>query len=169
MFTICHTLAAPRRENLLRSGLRILSAAFFVVSITAGCISVRVYNGDKREAIVSLARKMLDTTYSYGKQGRDSGFDCSGLTQYVYARAGINIPRTAKEQYRKSHRISRKRLENGDLVFFSTNGRGATHVGIYIGGRKFIHAPSSGRKVMISALDDQYWKEAFYGAGTYLL
>ena len=111
---------------------------------------------------------MLGATYAYAKQDKDSGFDCSGLTQYVYAKAGINIPRTTKEQYVKSRKISRHSMENGDLVFFSTSGRGANHVGIYIGGNKFIHAPSSGRNVQISTLDDDYWKEAFYSAGTYL-
>jgi cell wall-associated NlpC family hydrolase len=161
------TALAEHRKTVQSSILSIFFIGCIVVSIAAGCVSNRDYNEQRREQIVTCARKMLGSAYTHAGQDKDSGFDCSGLTQVVYADAGMKIPRTAKEQYAKSRRISRRHIGNGDLVFFSISGRGATHVGIYIGGNKFIHAPSSGRTVQVSSFDDEYWSRAFYGAGTY--
>lgn len=122
----------------------------------------------RRDAVTRRARELCGTKYAYGKSGRTQGFDCSGLVQHVYAKVGIRVPRTAKEQYRTSRSLSRYRLQEGDLVFFSTNGRGASHVGIYIGNRQFIHAPSAGKRVCIASLDEPYWAGEFYAAGTFL-
>lgn len=94
-----------------------------------------------------------------------SGVDCSGFTVAVYAAAyGLTIPRVSREQYRTSRKISTTELEEGDLVFFNTNGRGVSHVGVYLGNNKFIHASVS-RGVMVSDLFESYYLKRFVGAG----
>jgi cell wall-associated NlpC family hydrolase len=110
---------------------------------------------------------MLDKEYVYGMQDEHAGFDCSGLVQFVYFEAGVRIPRTVKKQYDSSRRISLDQLQPADLVFFSTFAAGPTHVGIFIGGGKFIHAPSEGKKVEIKELDNVYWNKVYYGAGSF--
>jgi hypothetical protein len=147
------------------------ASAVVVVGLTVlvcGCATINEAEDARRDKIISAAGDTLGAKYSRGKQGRDVGFDCSGLAQYVYGKAGIRIARTTKEQYARSKRVSRCCLRQGDLVFFTTEGSGATHVGIYIGGDKFIHAPSTGGEVKISSLREPYWREAFYSGGRYL-
>ncbi len=111
---------------------------------------------------------MIGKYYRYGAQDKFVGFDCSGLTQYAYSEAGVKIPRTANSQYRRSQRLEKKALKKGDLVFFSTKGTGASHVGIYLGGNKFIHSPSAGKSVEIVSLKNSYWKDAYFSAGRFL-
>lgn len=136
------------------------------VSIKTGGISAD--SGWIRESIVKFARSALNTEYKYSGSGPDGGFDCSGLTQYAYEQSGIKIDRTASSQYRKAKKIEKKELLPGDLVFFSTYGPGVTHVGIFIGGNSFIHAPSRGKRVEIADMENAYWKKAFVGAGRYV-
>lgn len=94
-----------------------------------------------------------------------SGVDCSGFTVAVYAAAyGMTLPRVSRDQYRMSRKISTTELQEGDLVFFNTNGRGVSHVGVYLGNNKFIHASVS-RGVMVSDLFDNYYLRRFVGAG----
>ena len=115
---------------------------------------------------VELARQLIGTPYRYG--GSDpSGFDCSGLVQYVHARAGLRVPRTTRQQYRAARRVSLSDLRPGDLLFFRRNGRGVSHVGIYEGGGRFIHAPSSGKRVSRATLDNPYWRRRLAGAGRF--
>lgn len=94
-----------------------------------------------------------------------TGVDCSGFTVAVYAAVyGISLPRVSKEQYRTSRKISTTELQEGDLVFFNTNGSGVSHVGVYLGNNKFIHASVS-RGVMVSGLFEPYYLKRYYGAG----
>ncbi len=94
-----------------------------------------------------------------------SGVDCSGFTVAVYAAAyGMTLPRVSRDQYRLSRKISTTELKEGDLVFFNTNGRGVSHVGVYLGNNKFIHASVS-RGVMVSDLFENYYLRRFVGAG----
>lgn len=96
--------------------------------------------------------------YVRGGTGR-GGFDCSGFTQYVYARQGVYLPRTAADQAGVGTRISRSDLRPGDLVFFAgTYKRGISHVGIYLGNGNFIHAPRSGTTVRVDDLDSSYYR-----------
>ena len=106
----------------------------------------------------------LGTKYQLGGATK-SGIDCSALVQILYVtQYGINLPRTAREQYDATERISRTNLKEGDLVFFNTQG-GVSHVGIYLQNNKFVHASSSG--VTISDLFDAYWERRFIGVGRY--
>lgn len=91
------------------------------------------------------------------------GFDCSGFTRYVFAQAGISLPRAADEQFDVGRSVSYSNLQPGDLVFFTTYAPGASHVGIYVGNDQFISATSSGG-VMVSRLDIGYWGNRYYGA-----
>jgi lipoprotein Spr len=94
-----------------------------------------------------------------------SGVDCSGFTVAVFAAAyGLNIPRISREQYRTSKKLSTTELREGDLVFFNTNGRGVSHVGVYLGNNKFIHASVS-RGVMVNDLFEPYYLKRFVGGG----
>jgi lipoprotein Spr len=93
--------------------------------------------------------------------------DCSGLSSTIERDVyGINVPRTAQEQYDSCLHIEQADLREGDLVFFQTSGRGISHVGVYLTNNKFVHAATSGG-VMISDLNDKYWQQRFKGAGRY--
>ncbi len=94
-----------------------------------------------------------------------SGIDCSGFTVAVYTAVyGMMLPRVSREQYRISRKISTTELKEGDLVFFNTTGRGVSHVGIYLGNNRFIHASVS-RGVMVNSLFEDYYLKRFVGAG----
>jgi cell wall-associated NlpC family hydrolase len=106
---------------------------------------------------------MVGKPYRYGGNS-PNGFDCSGLVQYSYSRVGINIPRTTRSQLNAGTTVSRTSLRAGDLVFFDQEGRKFSHVGIYIGDGRFVHAPSSGKRVRINNLNERYWKKHFTAA-----
>jgi murein DD-endopeptidase / murein LD-carboxypeptidase len=106
----------------------------------------------------------MGTRYRLGGSTKD-GIDCSALVQILYVtQFGVNLPRTAREQYDATQRISRTDLKEGDLVFFNTTG-GVSHVGIYLQNNKFVHASSGG--VAISDLFEPYWERRFIGVGRY--
>jgi cell wall-associated NlpC family hydrolase len=106
------------------------------------------------------ALRFLGTPYVFGGTST-SGFDCSGYVQHVFAMLGVSIPRTADAQYYAGHRITGG-MKPGDLVFFQTYEPGPSHVGIYLGNGKFVHASSHG--VMVSNLSDSYWASRYLGA-----
>ena len=111
------------------------------------------------------ALKFLGVPYVFGGTST-SGFDCSGYVQHVFAMLGISLPRTADAQFDVGHRIVGG-MKPGDLVFFQTYTDGVSHVGIYIGSGKFVHASSS-HGVMVSSLSDAYWHARYVGAKRYL-
>jgi len=112
------------------------------------------------KSLTRVAMRFIGTPYVFGGTS-PSGFDCSGYTQHVFAMLGISLPRTADAQYYAGH-PTRGGIEVGDLVFFQTYLPGPSHVGIYIGGGRFIS--SSGHGVRISALSDSYWAARYIGA-----
>jgi lipoprotein Spr len=115
------------------------------------------------QPLFTLIDEWFGTPYRYGGSTK-SGIDCSAFTQALYARVyGINLPRTAREQYKIAQPISRAELKEGDLLFFNTTGS-TSHVGYYLQNNKFVHAASSGG-VMISDLSDDYWVSRFAGVG----
>ena len=123
-----------------------------------------------RERVVQAGLEAIGTPYSWGGDDAD-GFDCSGLVLYVYREiAGLELPRTARAQRSEGKTVSaRKELRPGDLVFFATRGRGVTsHVGIYIGQNKFVHAPRRGTKVRVDDMKTAYWSKRYLGARAYL-
>jgi len=109
--------------------------------------------------VVGIAMQYLGVPYRWG--GADpSGFDCSGFSMYVYAKVGVSLPHHAASQYGMGSPVSKDQLEPGDLVFF--NGLG--HMGIYIGGGQFVHAPHSGDVVKVSSLSDSWYAQTWVGA-----
>ena len=117
--------------------------------------------------LIESAVALVGTPYRLGGQSPDTGFDCSGLVSYVAAQHGIALPRTAAQQYGAGRAVDRDDLAAGDLVFFSTIGPGATHVGIVIvtdDELKFVHAPADGASVRIERLSTSYWQRRWVGA-----
>lgn len=112
--------------------------------------STLVSRGEGRSGIVDFAMAEIGKPYVWGADGPGS-FDCSGLTQYVYGKSGVFLPHSSRAQYGSGQHVSRDELQAGDLVFFSRGGT-ISHVGIYIGGDNFIHAPSTGDVVKISSI-----------------
>jgi cell wall-associated NlpC family hydrolase len=109
-------------------------------------------------AAAGFALKMVGRPYRYGGAS-PAGFDCSGLVQYSYRQAGLVLPRSTEDQLRASTRIRPSALRRGDLLFFDEEGRKKSHVGIYLGDGRFVHAPSSGKHVRTDSLDAPYWKK----------
>ncbi|MGF6147135.1 Probable endopeptidase Spr precursor [Kingella potus] len=110
---------------------------------------------------------LVGTPYRWGGSS-DTGFDCSGMVQYVYKNAiGINLPRSSRDMAAASRTISTRELQSGDLVFFNTSGRGISHVGLYLGGGKFLHAPRSGSTVQTESLSSPYYAKRLVKAGTF--
>lgn len=115
--------------------------------------------------IISYGERFLGTPYVWGGT-RPGGFDCSGFTGYVYQNTlGKSLPRTSGAQYSASKKISKDAAQPGDLVFFSGNGRSITHVAIYAGNNRLLHA--AGKQVKYSNLYDGYWNKRIVGFGTF--
>ena len=133
-------------------------------------VSRAITNPAKSSGMIALetARKMLGVPYRYG--GTDPhGFDCSGLTMVVYRINGLNLPRSSRQQWKAGKPIGRRQLQKGDLVFFATaRGNKVSHVGIYAGGNKFLHAPGRGRRIQTSSLSSKYYSARYVGARSYL-
>lgn len=122
-----------------------------------------------REALVKSARDFIGVPYLWGGSSVETGFDCSGLTMTVYQLNGYNLPRHSARQFDEGLVVEKTRLQKGDLVFFAINVRSKiSHVGIYIGEDKFIHAPSQGKKIRIDSLNAVYYAKRFAGGRTYL-
>ena len=113
-------------------------------------------------AITGTALALRGAPYRNG--GADpSGFDCSGFVEYVFAQHGVAVPRTVDALYRAGTTVPANELEPGDLIFFSTTGPGATHVGMAIGGDEFVHAPSTSGVVRVERLSAGYWGRRVVG------
>ena len=116
------------------------------------------------QAVVQSALAFRGVPYRNGGSDPRSGFDCSGLVQYVYAKAGVGLPRETRYQYLTGREVDRDELEPGDLVFFRTVTNGASHVGIAIDGDRFVHAPSSRGVVRVERFEAPYWRSRYLGA-----
>lgn len=118
----------------------------------------------KGKNIALLARSMLGKAYRYGGSSPQQGFDCSGLVYFTHTQMGDYVPRTSYQQLEASKAISLDELKPGDLLFYRINGK-PSHVGIYIGDKQFVHAPSSGKKVSVASMDNPYFKPRLIRAG----
>ncbi|THC38138.1 peptidoglycan endopeptidase [Neisseria gonorrhoeae] len=116
----------------------------------------RAGNADE---LIGSAMGLLGIAYRYGGTSVSTGFDCSGFMQHIFKRAmGINLPRTSAEQARMGAPVARSELQPGDMVFFRTlGGSRISHVGLYIGNNRFIHAPRTGKNIEITSLSHKYW------------
>jgi len=122
-----------------------------------------------RESLVKTAKDFIGVPYLWGGASVDDGFDCSGLTMTVYQLNGLNLPRNSMRQFDAGDSISKNDLQKGDLVFFAKKGtRRVSHVGIYIGDGKFIHASSQGKKIRTDSLYTDYFTNQYMGGKSYL-
>ena len=127
--------------------------------------SARNAFGGKASELVMQAMGFLGVPYKRGGTSEEKGFDCSGFVRYMYEKSvGLVLPRRAEEQAKVTEEISRSELKPGDLVFFNTLKRTFSHVGIYVGDGKFIHAPRPGKAVRVDDMREAYWQQRFNGA-----
>ncbi len=115
------------------------------------------------DALVRTALTLQGRPYRNGGTTLEEGFDCSGFTQYVFARHGIHLPREVRDQYRLGANVGRDDLAPGDLVFFTTTSPGPSHVAIALGGDAFVHAPSSRGVVRVEHMSTRYWASRLVG------
>ena len=165
--------ASRRRRSCAVSTLAMLAGL-----LAAGCASSlsvarpapfpgsRVPPSPIGSAIADTALSLQGVPYGVGGNRPETGFDCSGLVSYVFARHQVTVPRTVAQQFRTGHPVPLDQLRAGDLIFFRTNGQSASHVGIAIGSRdraRFVHAPVSGGVVRVEDVDAAYWRTRVVG------
>lgn len=145
--------------------IRHFTGCALLAAFLAGCGNDPIRSSDEVPAskinaqAASIARAQEGKPYQYGGISPSKGFDCSGLVYYSYSRAGRQVPRSTHTQRKASIEVSRKSISIGDLVFFNQEGKYSSHVGMYIGGGRFIHAPSSGKRVRVDSVNDPYWQK----------
>ena len=159
--------------------IRVLSAVALAATLGVAPAGADVAAGDDPAAARSSAESawlgaqdlaiyalgLIGVGYRYGGETPDRGLDCSGLVRFVFQQVtGVTLPRTSRELARIGAPVKRGDLQAGDLVFFDTRRFPFSHVGIYLGDDRFIHAPSRGSEVRISELDSGYWSRHFNGA-----
>ena len=158
--------ARSRALDLQRRGI---IDDFYIVEPNAYAAEAHGGETRLREEIVRTARRYVGVPYRWGGESPQTGFDCSGLTMVVYRLNGLDLPRSSRQQWKVGKRIDRSRLQKGDLVFFATSSsKSVSHVGIYTGGNKFLHAPSRGHQIQTSSLSSKYYRAHYVGARSYL-
>lgn len=120
------------------------------------------------QEVAMFALGLIDTGYRFGGKNPDAGLDCSGMVSYVFAQAtGLRLAGSAADIARRGRPVAREQLQPGDLVFFNTRNAPFSHVGVYIGDQRFVHAPSSNGRVRIDRLSSRYYAERFETARNY--
>jgi cell wall-associated NlpC family hydrolase len=118
-----------------------------------------------RRVLADFAMKLRNIAYRHGGSELSTGFDCSGFVRYVFQKSlGLDLPTNSTGQFEAGSEVNRDGLKMGDLVFFRTQGRRVSHVGIYLDNGLFIHSPSRGKRVRLDHLDGSYWAKRFAGA-----
>jgi cell wall-associated NlpC family hydrolase len=160
--------AARNRAEFLREAEVIED--FYIVSPDQYSIARGQIYGSSyvREEIVKTARSFLGVPYLWGGDSPETGFDCSGLVAACYNLNGLNLPRMSQDQFLVGEPVDREELSPGDLVFFANSGEKITHVGIYVGGGRFIHAPGQGKNIREDSLSGGYYDKRFRGGRSYL-
>lgn len=148
----------PQIRALLPLGLTLLLVA------CASGPRPPVSGDDLGERIAAAAVAQVGAPYRFGG-GDPAGFDCSGLVRYAHALQGVGVPRTTDEQYRSAAPVQLAALQAGDLLFFRFDGTQVSHVAIYAGNGRFVHAPQTGRPVETRALNEPAYRSRLVGAG----
>ncbi|MFS0688564.1 C40 family peptidase [Sporosarcina sp. 179-K 8C2 HS] len=148
---------------LLRMQKSFAYLAIVFVLLFAPFIGQAEASSSDTASISETASSLVGIKYAYGGT-TTAGFDCSGYVNYVFKQHGINLSRTSSGMYASGTKVDKSDLEEGDLVFFNTSGKGVSHVGIYIGDGEFAHSSSS-KGVSIAKLNDpHYWGKRYVGA-----
>ena len=160
--------AESRAVQLREAGL--IEEFYLVVPEQSAAARFRRYqSGTLRKMLVSTAEGFLGIPYEWGGESAETGFDCSGLAMTIYKLNGLNLPRNSRAQYQAGSPVRREDLAPGDLVFFATNGDAmVSHVGIYTGNGRFIHASKKGESIRQSSLRNGYFDGSYVGGRTYL-
>jgi cell wall-associated NlpC family hydrolase len=144
---------------------RLLLLCAFVLCLAPGCAAASGDAAAARGDPLVHALATVGVKYRYGGSSPETGFDCSGLVAYVFEQAwGQPLPRSTQEQSTVGRRVKLRDLEPGDLVFYNTRNRAFSHVGIYLGDGRFVHAPRPGARVRIESFHSRYWRARFNGA-----
>ncbi|MDD5215590.1 MAG: C40 family peptidase [Methylococcales bacterium] len=160
-------------NSFSNNALPLISLISLVLSGCAGTSDIKPETPSPRPVskqsvnapVVDYALQFQGAPYSYGNASPEKGFDCSGFVKYVYKHDGIELPRTVKEMANVLQPVPNENVRSGDLLFFNTSGDSISHVGIFMNGTNFIHAPSSKTgKVTVSSLKNTYWRERFVDA-----
>lgn len=160
----------PSCAEIARQALYALpSSAFDATDFDGAALATAVEHApatvDRRELLAAFAMTLRDIRYRHGGRAPKTGFDCSGFVQYVYQHAlGVDLPDNSASQYRDGAQVARNELRTGDLVFFHIRGKRVSHVGIYLDDGRFIHSPSTGKRVRVDELSDPYWSRRYAGA-----
>lgn len=146
----------------------IIIAVFCGMALLAGCVSAPPrptgkYSAARADKAADTALAMVGRPYQYQGDSPD-GFDCSGLVRYSYLSAGMDLPHGTSLLMKRTIPILARDMRRGDLLFFTQSGKKYSHVGILTTKNRFVHAPSTGKRVREESLDDPYWKKHFLGA-----
>jgi Cell wall-associated hydrolases (invasion-associated proteins) len=155
-----------RQGNIRRSLAVLLLAAVGYGAAGAALAEPASAATEQSKQLIEIGKAYIGTPYRMGgliKNGEPVAFDCSLFTQHVYAALGVELPRTSKEQAKAGKKVDRGSISQGDLLFFRTNGKSISHVAIYVGNGKMIHA-SSHDGVKIADMNTNYWKKRFVTA-----
>ncbi len=177
--SISNPLASASGTSILCCMFRFFLASI-LLSLLVSCSSTPRYienndyhthnttpNAPQSPRLLTFALQQQGIPYRYGGNNPRKGFDCSGLIQFSYAQVGKRIPRTTRQQFQSRQPVSLSQIRPGDLLFYETEGRRPGHVALYLGRGEMIHAPSSGKQVKISRLNNPYWRKRFIAAGRF--
>lgn len=164
-----HLLTSPPRQGFLAlacSALLLVGCSSAPPQRSSAAPTAAQLSSEQSSDIAIHALGLVGTPYRYGGGSPETGFDCSGLINYVFLNgAGLKLPRTTGELIDiDAPRVERDRLYPGDLVYFNTLGGRVSHIGIYVGERRFVHAPSTGGTVRMDNLDTPYWRKHYVDA-----
>ena len=121
-------------------------------------------DAELQDELIKVAKKYLGAPYKFGGNSTRTGIDCSAYVKKIFKSFDVNLPRTARGMYKKGDHVSKSKLQKGDLVFFRTYAKFPSHVGIYMGNGKFIHASSAKKKVIITNFQGKYYQKRYIGA-----
>lgn len=144
------------------------TAIIIVALALQGCgksfISSGGYGKASGNAVVAKARTQIGKPYKYGGTTPKTGFDCSGLIQWSYKQCGVNVPRNTKDQAKAGTAVKKSQLRAGDIIVFRISARSGLHTAMYTGNGKFIHSPSTGKRIREDNLSTDYWARRYVSA-----
>lgn len=153
-----------RAMLLLAAACLLASAQGCGKSIIGGDVGLPRYGKLSGPNVVKTARTQIGAPYKYGGASPRTGFDCSGLILWSYNQYGMRVPRLARDQAAAGKAVKRNDLRQGDIVVFRISARSGIHTGLYSGNGKFIHSPSTGKKIREDSLNAAYWKRRYVSA-----